>query len=113
MVVLLVAGIVFFINAGNKGTIRIELDDRNAVVYLDGDKISPEDLSEPITLKPGEHELIVKRSDGEAETCQATRTECQDGSLGSFGPPHFRGGTMGAYVVGLGMNWVSPSSHNR
>jgi HEAT repeat protein/serine/threonine protein kinase len=67
-----VAGAVFFIRAGNKGTIRIDVDDRNAVVQVDGRQITIENLGEPITLTPGEHDLIVKRGDVEVETRKFT-----------------------------------------
>ncbi len=61
------AGIVLFVSAGNKGTVRIELDDPNGVVHIDGQKITIEKLGEPITLTPGDHQLVVKRGDVEVE----------------------------------------------
>jgi HEAT repeat protein/serine/threonine protein kinase len=67
-----VLGVVFFIRAGNKGTIRIDVDDRNAVVQVDGRQITIENLGEPITLTPGEHDLVVKRGDVEVETRKFT-----------------------------------------
>ncbi|MBI1915192.1 MAG: HEAT repeat domain-containing protein [Planctomycetes bacterium] len=67
-----IAGIVLYVSAGDKGTIRIELNDPDAVVRIDGEVVTIESLREPITLKPGEHELIVKRGDLVVETRKFT-----------------------------------------
>ena len=69
---LIVGGIVFTIKVSDEATVRIELDEPNAVVSVDGDVITIEKLGEPITLRPGEHELIVKRGDVEVETRKFT-----------------------------------------
>ncbi|MEX1026845.1 MAG: bifunctional serine/threonine-protein kinase/formylglycine-generating enzyme family protein [Candidatus Paceibacterota bacterium] len=51
-----------------KGTVKIEIDDPQATVVVDQEKISVERLGEPIELRTGEHELIVRRGDVVVET---------------------------------------------
>ncbi|HKB37888.1 MAG TPA: family 16 glycoside hydrolase, partial [Gemmataceae bacterium] len=60
-------GVVLYVNT-RQGKIRIEVNDPNAVVFIDGEEVRIEKLGEPITLKPGEHGLVVKRGDGVAIT---------------------------------------------
>jgi formylglycine-generating enzyme required for sulfatase activity/tRNA A-37 threonylcarbamoyl transferase component Bud32 len=55
-----------------KGTIRIEVNDPLALVQVDGDVVRVEQLGEPLELKVGEHELIVRRGDLTIETRQFT-----------------------------------------
>jgi eukaryotic-like serine/threonine-protein kinase len=52
----------------DKGRIKIEINDPNAVVHVDGQKVRIEGLGEPITLRTGKHDLVVKRGDVEVET---------------------------------------------
>lgn len=59
--------VVLFINS-SKGKIRIEVNDPNAVVLVDGEQIRIENLGDAITLKPGKHGLIIKRGDVVVET---------------------------------------------
>ncbi len=64
-------GVVLFIRTG-KGTVRIEVDDPRAVVEVDGDVIRVEQLGEPLTLRPGEHTLLVRYGDVELESREVT-----------------------------------------
>lgn len=57
----------FFLNT-RQGKVRIEVNDRNAVVLIDGEQVRIEKLGEPIVLKPGKHGLVVKRGDVVVET---------------------------------------------
>ena len=67
-VALMVLGVIIYV-ATDKGQIRIDVKDPNAVVKIDnGQEVRIEGLGEPITLRAGEHELLVKRGDGEFET---------------------------------------------
>jgi hypothetical protein len=63
----LLLGVIIYV-ATDKGQIRIEVKDTNAVVKVDGQQVRIEGLGDPITLWTGEHELSVKRGDGEFET---------------------------------------------
>jgi hypothetical protein len=64
-----VAGIVFFLPAGN-GTIRVEVNDDDIEVMLTktGVKIKTADKQGEVIVSPGEHKLRVKRGDLELET---------------------------------------------
>ena len=65
--VLVVLGVIIYV-ATDKGRIKIDISDANAVVKVDGQQVLIEGLGGPITLRTGEHELSVKRGDGEFET---------------------------------------------
>ncbi len=54
--------------ATDKGRIKIEVNEPNAVVSVDGENVRIEGVGEPITLRAGEHELTVKRGDIVVET---------------------------------------------
>ena len=57
----------------NKGTVKIEVDDPDVVVRIDGDDVITIDESgKPIMLRVGEHQLVVKRGDLEVETRKFT-----------------------------------------
>src|SRR5262249_52667151 len=64
---LIAGGIIFYINT-SQGPIKIEIDDRNAIVLVDGEEVRIENLGDPITLKPGKHGLVIKRGDVVVET---------------------------------------------
>jgi hypothetical protein len=70
---LLVLGVIIYI-ATNKGTIKIEVNDPTVTVFVDGDEVRIENLGEPITLRAGDHRLIVKRGDIELEAEPRTFT---------------------------------------
>jgi formylglycine-generating enzyme required for sulfatase activity len=52
----------------DKGRIKIDVNDPNAVVQVDGQAVRIEGIGETITLKPGEHDLVVKRGDITVQT---------------------------------------------
>ena len=60
---LLLGVIIYFVT--NTGRIKIDVDDPNAVVLIDGNHVTIEGLGEPIKLSVGEHELRIKRGDSE------------------------------------------------
>ena len=66
--------ITFFIRVED-GTVKIEIDDPQAVVYVDGDEIRIENLGAPIHLKPGKHLLEIKRGDVTVKTDDFTITQ--------------------------------------
>jgi formylglycine-generating enzyme required for sulfatase activity/serine/threonine protein kinase len=69
---LVVLGVIIYV-ATDKGQIRIDIKDADAVVKIDnGQEVRIEGLGEPITLRTGDHELSVKRGDGEFETRKFT-----------------------------------------
>ncbi len=57
-------GIVIYV-VTNKGRIKIDVDDPNAVVLIDEKHVTIEGLGQPITLTIGEHELKIKRGNSE------------------------------------------------
>jgi hypothetical protein len=63
----LVLGIVIYLATDN-GRIRIEIDDPKAVVQVDGKEVLIEGLGEPITLRAGEHNYLVRWGNGEFQT---------------------------------------------
>jgi formylglycine-generating enzyme required for sulfatase activity len=65
--VFLTLGVIIYV-ATNNGRIKIVIEDRNAVVQVDGATARIESLGEPITLRAGEHALKIKWGDGEFET---------------------------------------------
>jgi hypothetical protein len=64
---LVLLGVLLFFNT-RQGKVRIEINDPKAVVLIDGEEIRIDKLGAPITLKPGEHGLVVKRGDVVVET---------------------------------------------
>jgi hypothetical protein len=68
---LMVLGVVLYVTT-NQGQIKIEVEDPGAVVEVDGREVRIEKLGEPITLRPGKHQLVVKRGDVVAETREFT-----------------------------------------
>jgi hypothetical protein len=64
-------GVVLYVTT-NRGQIKIEVDDPGAVVQVDGGEVRIEKLGEPITLRPGKHQLVVKRGDVVVETREFT-----------------------------------------
>ena len=60
-------GIIIYV-ATDKGRIKIEVSDPKAVVLVDGQRVRIEGMGDTITLWTGEHEMSVKRGDGEFET---------------------------------------------
>jgi serine/threonine protein kinase len=63
----LALGVIIYV-ATDKGRVRIILEDRKAVVHVDGETIRIDSLDEQITLRAGEHTLRVKWGDGEFAT---------------------------------------------
>jgi uncharacterized protein (TIGR03067 family) len=68
---ILLAGVVLYVST-NKGTVKIDVADKDAVVRIDGEVITIEKLGKPITLRVGEHELVVTRDDTVVETRKFT-----------------------------------------
>ena len=62
----LLLGVIIYV-VTDKGRIKIEVNDPDAVVHVDGKEVRIEGLGDPITLRTGEHELSVKRGNVEAE----------------------------------------------
>jgi serine/threonine protein kinase/WD40 repeat protein len=52
------------------GAIKIEIDEPNVTARIDGEEFNIEQLREPIRLRTGNHELVIKRGDLELETRQ-------------------------------------------
>jgi WD40 repeat protein/serine/threonine protein kinase len=67
LVAALLGSVVLYV-ATDEGTIKIEVDDPNVAVHVDGKEIRIENLGEPITFRTGKHELIAKRGDMEVHT---------------------------------------------
>lgn len=65
--VLLLLGIVLFVRVGDQ-TVKIEIDDPDAQVFIDGDKVTIKNLGATVELKPGEHNLDVRRGDVVVQT---------------------------------------------
>ena len=61
----LVFGIIYV--ATDKGRIKIEVNDPNAIVFVDGKNVRIEGVGEPITLRAGEHSLTIKRGEVEVK----------------------------------------------
>jgi WD40 repeat protein/predicted Ser/Thr protein kinase len=57
-----ILGVVLYV-ATSRGTVQIEIDDKRAVVSVNGDVITIDKLGEPITLWAGKNRLTVKRGD--------------------------------------------------
>ena len=67
-VVLLLAGVIFYVQT-NRGTLRIEINDPQIEVAVQGtDIVVKDEGQEDIRLKPGEHTLHVKRGALEFDT---------------------------------------------
>jgi hypothetical protein len=66
LAVVLLMGVVLYV-VTHKGTIRIEIDDHDAVVRVDGEVLGIDKLGEPMTLWVGEHHLVVTRGDAVVE----------------------------------------------
>jgi hypothetical protein len=64
-------GVVLYIQT-DTGTVKIDLEDADAVVSIDGEVIRIDKLGEPITLRVGEHVLTVQHAGLEAETRKFT-----------------------------------------
>jgi hypothetical protein len=64
-------GVVLYIQT-DRGTVKIDLEDPDAVVSIDGEVIRIDKLGEPITLRVGEHVLTVQHAGMEAETRKFT-----------------------------------------
>jgi len=64
---LLVACGVIVLLSTEYGTVKIEIDDPNATVLIDGNETTIEGLGDPIRLRVGAHTLLVKRGDIEVE----------------------------------------------
>src|SRR5262249_58207919 len=47
--------------------IQVNIHDTTLAFFLNGQRISPEQLQGPLDLRPGEHELVVKRGEEELE----------------------------------------------
>jgi hypothetical protein len=99
-----VGGVVLYVNS-SQGRIRIEIDDKNAVLSIDGETVRIYKLGDPITLKPGEHGLVVKRGDVVVETRQFTVRRGDNPVLKITLPPAVIGaaepGGVLALVVGV------------
>jgi formylglycine-generating enzyme required for sulfatase activity len=63
-------GIIYV--ATDNGRIKIEVNDPAAVVSVDGQEARIEGLGEPISLRAGQHDLVIKRGDEEVETRKFT-----------------------------------------
>ena len=59
---LLLLGVLFIVRVGDQ-TVKIEIDDPNAQVFVDGDHVTIKNLGATIDLRPGEHNLEVRRGD--------------------------------------------------
>jgi serine/threonine protein kinase len=68
---LLFLGVVIYV-ATDKGRIKITVNDPQAVVQVDHDLVRIETLGEPLILRAGEHELLVKSGDGESKYSKFT-----------------------------------------
>ncbi len=60
--VLLLLGVVLFVQVGDQ-TVKIEIDDPDAQVFIDGENVAIKNLGATVELKPGEHNLHVRRGD--------------------------------------------------
>lgn len=54
--------IMFFFKAGDQ-TIKIEIDDPDAQIFVDGDEVTIKNLGADIQLKPGKHDFEIRRGD--------------------------------------------------
>ena len=68
--VLVLLGILFFVRGGSATVIinvplppGIDLKDTTLSFFLDNKAIAGEELEKPIELKPGDHELLIKRGE--------------------------------------------------
>ena len=67
--VLLLLGVLIVVRVGDQ-TVKIEIDDPKAQVFVDGDHVTIKNLGATIDLKPGEHNLKVRRGDIIVQTDQ-------------------------------------------
>jgi formylglycine-generating enzyme required for sulfatase activity len=63
----LLLGVILYV-ATDKGRIKVEINDPRALVKVDGEEVRIEALGEPISLRAGEHSLLIRWADGEIET---------------------------------------------
>jgi serine/threonine protein kinase len=61
-IVILLAGYTLFVKVGD-ATVRIQIDDPAAQVFVDGDKVRIENLGATVELKPGKHGVEIRRGD--------------------------------------------------
>ncbi len=57
--VLLLLGVIFFVRVGDQ-TVKIEIDDPKAQIFINGDQIKIQSSQGTVELKPGEHNLEVR-----------------------------------------------------
>lgn len=75
------AGVVLYIQTNN-GTVRIEINDPRIKVEVDGETVTfNNDGFKQITVKPGEHSLLVQRGDFKFETSKFTLGRGKNPSL--------------------------------
>jgi serine/threonine protein kinase/Leucine-rich repeat (LRR) protein len=61
-IAILLAGYTLFVKVGDQ-TVRIQIDDPDAQLFVDGDEVRIENLGATIELKPGEHGMEIRRGD--------------------------------------------------
>jgi serine/threonine protein kinase len=66
-VFVLLLGVVLFVRVGDQ-TVKIEIDDPSAQVFVNGEQVTITNLGATVELKPGEHNLEVRRGDVVVQT---------------------------------------------
>jgi serine/threonine protein kinase/Leucine-rich repeat (LRR) protein len=61
-IAILLAGYTLFVKVGDK-TVRIQIDDPEAQLFVDGGEVRIENLGATIELKPGKHGVEIRRGD--------------------------------------------------
>jgi serine/threonine protein kinase len=61
-IAILLAGYTLFVKVGDE-TVRIQIDDPAAQVFVDGDEVRIENLGATVELKPGKHGMEIRRGD--------------------------------------------------
>lgn len=119
----LLLGIIIYVATDN-GRIKIEVNDPNAVVKIDGKEVRVEGLGEPITLSVGEHDYLVRWGNGEFETDrfvvrrgdnEALKIEYEPKGKGLVRPPALANATDGFTPLFNGKDltgWVTPKDKN-
>ncbi|GEM_PF-2963534 len=60
--IVLIAALTLIVRVGD-ATVRLQIDDTDATVFVDGDQVRIENLGATIELSPGDHGVKVKRGD--------------------------------------------------